>query len=809
MKTSNYAQIVPLGAPIDREMTYQVPEDLKGKIETGSHVLIPFNTRWTTGIIVGFQDWCTLEKLKKITLLLDPNPVVSPSLLDLCRWIASYYMCPFSKVLKASLPAEIFIHSKQRIALNDRAPVSNKSASSRQRKVIEYLQKNNSATIRQLENQLGPIRGVVSSLRKRGLLIAYHQIPSPKAKTKQERIVEVVPQEPHWMDLEFPQLQRRAPKQAECILHIQRTGGSLPSVKLATLGFSLSILRALANRGLIRFFYREIRRDPYVNQVIDPPRNLTPTPHQEAALSKIFRSLDHGSFQTCLLHGITGSGKTLIYIQAAAHALKSGRGTLILVPEISLTPQTVRHFKSFFRDQVAVLHSALSKGERYDAWQEVREGKRQIVIGARSSVFAPIKNLGLIVVDEEHDSSYKQIDLAPRYNARDVAVMRAHLDAFPVILGSATPSLESYHNACIKKFHMISLPERIDSRPLPKVTLVDMKHEKGSIFSRLLRDRMTDKIQKSERIILLQNRRGYAPSVHCIHCGTTLQCPNCQVTLTYHAINNCLICHYCALTRPISKFCEACHGADLRLIGVGTQRVEEALNAQFPNSRVLRMDVDSTRGKGAHDQILETFRKGKADILLGTQMVSKGLDFHGVTLVGVISADTTAHLPDFRAGERTFQLLTQVSGRAGRGSKPGEVIIQTYLPEGEAVQCAKKHDFLTFAQMELATRKTLGYPPFERMAILLLKGPDEYDVTQAASICAETARRLASSEVDVLGPVQAPISRIRNRYRWQVILKTPSPKNLNSLSQKIMNQFANDKRRGITIDIDIDPVSLL
>ena len=747
--------------------------------------------------------------------LLDAHPVVSPGMLDLCRWIADYYICPLGEALKTALPAGIHTDSGQRIALAH--PVCSPPdgvVSSRQKEVVDFLRSAGPATIRQIERRFGRegIRSAVYGLCRRGVLQSQQTMVAPRVEPKRERTVELIPRDLRWMEVEFPRIERRAPRQADCIRRLWAAGGDLPSAELTSSGIGSGVLRALADGKIVRFGQREVHRDPYADQAIEPPEDFALTSHQEDALGAIRRSLDDGAFRVHLLHGITGSGKTLVYIHAVRQALDAGRGALILVPEISLTPQTVRRFRAHFGDRVAVLHSALSEGERYDAWRQVREGRRPIVIGARSAVFAPLQNPGLIVVDEEHDTSYKQADPPPRYNARDVAVMRAKMEGIPAVLGSATPSLESYHNAGIGKFRLLSLPERVDARPLPAVTLVDMKKEGGGIFSRPLREKVTDRLGKGERIILLQNRRGYAPFIQCTDCGTAIECPNCQVTLTYHSVGRRMLCHYCARTIPSPSACEACGGANLELFGIGTQRVEEALNAQFPEARVLRMDVDTTRRKGAHDRILEAFRKGEADILLGTQMVAKGLDFPGVTLVGVISADTSIHLPDFRAGERTFQLLTQVSGRAGRGEVPGEVVVQTYLPDGEAIQYARGHDFLAFAQFELEGRRSVGYPPFGRMALLLFKGRDEIEVARDAGACAEALRAEAPPDVEVLGPVQAPLSRLRGMYRWQVIIKAASHRKLGVLARQVLGRFGRggrSRRSGVALGIDIDPVSML
>ena len=805
----HYAQIVPLATRIDREMTYLVPEDLKHRIQIGSRTLVPLGPRWTTGIVVGFQDRTDLETVKSIGILLDAYPVFSPNVLDLCRWMAGYYVCTLSEVLTAALPAGIHTHSGQRIAVTTLNGADPGPITPFQQQVFDHLKARGPASLSQLQRRLrgNGVRSAVYGLIRRGLLTTWQTIEDPRVKPLQERMVQLVP-DARWFEVEWPALERRAPRQAECLRRLRASGGAMPAAELNRSGIGHGVLKALADRQLVRIYQREVRRDPYAEVESTAPERLTPTDHQQSALEEIRDSLNPPRFNSFLLHGVTGSGKTLVYIRAVDRVLRYGLGALILVPEISLTPQTVRRFRSHFGGRVAVIHSALSESERYDAWRDVREGRRTIVIGARSAVFAPVSNLGLIVVDEEHDGAYKQSDSAPRYNARDVAVMRAKMENIPIVLGSATPALESFHNVDTEKFHLLPLPERIDSRPLPEVTLVDMRKESG-FFSGVLREKLKDRLEKNERVILLQNRRGYAPFVQCLDCGNGEQCPNCRVTLTYHARGRRMVCHYCAFDTPAPSACRACKGTRLKLLGVGTQRVEEALNEQFPEIRLLRMDVDTTRRKGAHDRILESFRKGQADVLLGTQMVAKGLDFPGVTLVGVISADTGIHLPDFRAGERTFQLLTQVSGRAGRGHSPGEVVIQTYLPEGEAVQCARKHDFHRFAEIELEGRRSVLYPPFGRMALLLFKGRHEHDVARTAGLCAETLRAMALPHVDVMGPAQAPLARIRRNFRWQIVLKTPSSRHLNALARRAMNEYGRNRSAAVTLDVDIDPVSML
>ena len=809
-----FAQIVPLGTSLNA-FTYRIPDDLQSDLKTGCRVLVPFGERWVTGIVVGFCETCDLApgRIKTIAHLLDPYPLVTPAMLDLCRWVASYYLCNLSEVLSAALPAGIHLDSGQHFAIEEDFDAALLGLlSPRQREVIAVLNDLGSASMRQLHNRLGKagVQSAVHGLLQRGIAQAFQKMSAPKVKPKTQRMAALVPSDPRWFDLELPVLEKRAPRQAQCVRRLHAAECPLSVAQLAAEGISSQVLKGLADRNLVRFIDREVVRDPYSHVDLPPPEPVAPTPHQARAIGAIDRCIDQNAFRVHLLRGVTGSGKTLVYIRAVAHALASGKGAIVLVPEITLTPQTVRRFRIHFGDRVAVLHSALSRGERYDAWREVRRGKRAVVIGARSAVFAPVENLGLIVIDEEHDASYKQDDPAPRYNARDVAIMRARLQNLPIVLGSATPSLESHHNARTDKFGALTLPERVDSRPLPAITLVDMRYEGGGMFSRPLRKKMRERVKKGQRIILLQNRRGYAPAVQCADCGQSIQCHHCQVTLTYHAARRAMLCHYCGYTEPSPVSCPSCNSGNFLMLGAGTQRVEETLEAQFPGVRVLRMDVDTTSRKGAHDRILERFAQGGADILLGTQMIAKGLDFPGVTLVGVISADTGIHLPDFRASERTFQLLTQVSGRAGRGDIPGEVVIQTYLPDGEAVQCAQHHDFETFAERELTARQSLGYPPFGRFALLLFKGKDEHAVARAAGLCAQALRAHTPPDVEIMGPVQAPIARIQSTYRWQVLLKSDSHSRLNAALRRAATQFGPNKRgSGVRMAINVDPVSML
>jgi primosomal protein N' (replication factor Y) len=797
-------------------MTYRVPEDLLNPddentaIALGTRVLVPLGPRWATGVVIDFHETTTIKNVRAIAMCLDPYPALPAALLKTCQWIAEYYVCSLSEVLSAALPAGIHTQSGQRIALGD-IP-GDHSLDSKQQSIHTCIDENGPMTIKQLEKRVGPkIRSIVHGLCRKGLLKTVQEMNSPRTRAKKERYVELVPEDPEWMVAELPAIERRAPKQARCLTLLQGAGGALPTRTLSEHGIDSSVVRRLVDRKILSIAEREVRRDPYAGETNGPPEDVTLTAQQVDALDQILPDTDAPRYQTHLIRGVTGSGKTLIYIKAVERALEHGRGAIVLIPEISLTPQTVSRFRAYFGDQVAVLHSALSEGERFDAWRDLREGRKRIVVGARSAIFAPVRDLGVIVVDEEHDSSYKQDNPAPRYNARDVAVVRGKMEDIPVILGSATPSLESYLNATAGKFNLIRMDQRVDARPMPRVSVIDMKQESG-LFSTELHEKILDRLSKKEGIILLLNRRGYAPYIQCSDCGEALRCSSCNVSLTLHgsAARSQLLCHYCARTLAMPRSCPACQTGKLKTFGQGTQKVEEVIERQYPGARVIRMDADATSKKGSHARILDTFGRGDADILLGTQMVAKGLDYPHVTLVGVISADTGLNLPDFRAAERTFQLLTQVSGRAGRGDKPGEVVVQTYKPEEEAILFAQDHDFEAFTESEEPVRSQTGFPPFSRLALFLFKGPAESDVAQKAGQCADILRSTGINGVDVLGPVQAPLSRLQGRYRWQVILRSTSHRDLNQTIRLALDRFGGrGTRQSVTVDVDVDPVSML
>ncbi len=532
---------------------------------------------------------------------------------------------------------------------------------------------------------------------------------------------------------------------------------------------------------------------------------------QKIAWGNISKSIDQNIFSTTLIHGITGSGKTELYLLAIAHVLSQGKSAIVLVPEISLTPQTAQRVKNRFGKIVALLHSRMSEGDRSTEWERIRKGDAQIVVGPRSALFAPVKQLGLIIVDEEHEKSYKQEEL-PRYHARDVAIMRGKFENIPVLLGSATPSLESYFNAQEGRYQLLTLKKRIENRPLPPVHIVDMRREVEVLgrvfsFSKSLQKALGKRLEQKEQSILFLNRRGFAPVVICPHCGEILNCHQCDQSMTYHQTKEKLICHLCDSQKDVPKNCPHCGKTKLHHLGAGTQRIETHLEKIFPRARIQRMDTDSTRTKDAHGKILDRFHKGEIEILVGTQMIAKGLDFPNVTLVGVLSADIAMNLPDFRMGEHTFQLLTQVAGRAGRGNKPGEVLVQTFTPMHPIIRAAVQHDYEKFYETEMGFRKQLGYPPFYRIMCFLVDGSSNAKVIEISKKISEKFKTLLPSHSRILGPQAAPLSKLKGKFRWQVILFYPRGKNIHESARKILENFKEEK--SVRISLDVDPVSLI
>ncbi|HIE11711.1 MAG TPA: primosomal protein N', partial [Kiritimatiellae bacterium] len=608
-------------------------------------------------------------------------------------------------------------------------------------------------------------------------------------------------------DLE--QLRRRAPRQARILEILSEQGSSRLSVLLKKSGAGRQSVRRLESKGWVRTARRTAERDPWERELILPSTPPELMPQQKRALAAIGDAIQGGEPRVVLLFGVTGSGKTEVYLGAIAEVLQRGQGAIVLVPEISLTPQTVERFRSRFGDTVAVLHSGLSEGERHDEWHRLNRGEARIAIGARSALFAPVRNPGLIVVDEEHETTYKQEE-TPRYHARDVAVMRGRQEGCAVVLGSATPSLETYYNAVRGKYRLVELPVRVDHRRMPTVRVVDMRVEAEKaglrVISADLLEAVRLRLERGEQVMFFLNRRGFASALICPRCGYAAACADCSVTMTYHLQGPRLLCHLCGREQKVPARCPQCGDKTFRYAGVGTQRVEQVAARLFPGAVVQRMDSDITTRRGAHRRILWDFRAGKIDILIGTQMIAKGLDFPNVTLVGVIYADIMLHMPDFRAAERTFQLLTQVAGRAGRGELSGEVVVQTFTPYHPAIQAARSLDFRTFYDQEVEFRRELAYPPFARLACVRFRGESEAAVKETA----ERLKHAVEPELSgtaISGPAPAPVAKVRGKFRYQLLLRSRGIRTVCRALKDILRRFRAP--RGVEITVDVDPVSLL
>jgi len=744
---------VALPLPLPRTFTYAVPATTRHPLVAGSRVVVPVRNRRVIGVCVGESDGRALgeAKAKAILDVPDPEPALGRDLLAVCEWIADYYVAPIGLACRTALPAALGVASK----------------------------------------------------------------PAPAGRT--ERVLALAGELPTLLarDAAF----KRSPQQRQLFELLEQLGGRAPVKHLVErLGCSTSVVSALVKRGFARIDQESRARDPFADRPAGDPAAVTPTAAQRAAIAAILAGEPGASF---LLHGITGSGKTLVYLQVLEQVVRrEGKGAIVLVPEIALTPQAVDRFRAVFGDLVAVLHSGLSDGERLDAWRALQRGEKRIAVGARSAVFAPCRDLGAIIVDEEHEASYKQGE-TPRYHARDVALVRAREAGARCVLGSATPSLESWKNAQEGRHALLALPDRVGGGALPVVRVVDLRQElrvsppdeksRRLVLSAPLESGLRDRLARGEQSILLLNRRGYASFVQC-EGGHVAVCPNCSISLTYHRTPERLVCHYCLHQEPAVRTCADCSLPMARQRGLGTQQVERLLHERLPTARVARMDVDTTSGKWAHTAILDRVGAGEVDILLGTQMIAKGLDFPNVTLVGVIDADVGINLPDFRASERAFQLLSQVAGRAGRGPKGGEVFIQTRVPTHHAVRHAATHDYAAFVAEELPARESPPYPPTLRLAHIVVSGLDEPAVaafSQEVADWLEKANLRFDLGVTILGPAPCPIERIKTRWRWHVIVKSEGVSPLTRLLRGLMGGVALPTAHDLRLVVDRDPVALL
>ncbi len=821
---------VALPLPLPRTFTYAVPPELRASARPGARVLVPFANKEKIGWIDRVADTPERpDRIKPVTAVLDAHPSVTPTILKLSRWIADYYLSSLGLVLRTALPAGLTDSSTDYVSLV--AEPVGQELSPLEVKLMAWLADTQGPqAVLRLRRELGDHGWwpVIRRMEERGFVRVETAGPRIEHAVKTRRVIRIARELPTLLARE--EAFGRAKRQREAYETLESLGGRAEAAHLtAALGFDPSLIRKMVKAGFLATEDEVVSRDPYAEMAVAEAPRLHPTDAQASVIRALVGASKMRQPGTFLLRGVTGSGKTLVYIELLREVVeRQGKTAIVLVPEIALTPQTVGRFKAVFGDRVAVLHSALSEGERYDEWRSLRAGEKQIVVGARSAIFAPLANLGAVIVDEEHEGSYKQAE-APRYHAREVAVVRSMIEGAVCVLGSATPALESWSNARAGKYTLLELPERVGGQPLPPIRIIDLRAERKRvkkttgplqepapvILSDLLVDAVRDRIKRAEQTILLLNRRGYATFVQCRECGLVWHCPQCNVSLTFHRRRARLTCHYCLHEEPAPKLCPACGSDDLSFKGVGTEQVERAVEEAFPSARIARMDVDTTAGKWAHHTILGKVERGEVDILLGTQMIAKGLDFPNVTLVGVINADTGINLPDFRATERTFQLLTQVAGRAGRGPKGGEVFIQTAIPHHYAIESATHHDFTGFADRELETRREPAYPPFSRLVNVVVSGMDEKATQEAAVAAADWVSGLLTArsvrDVALVGPAPCPIDRIRGRWRWHFILRSPSAKALGKVARYFFEKYSagGPKQAELRIAIDRDPVALL
>lgn len=860
---------------LDRPFTYAVPEGLRSRLRVGHYVLVPFGQQTLPGFVIGFTDIAGDFHIKPIYGLLLDEPLFNERLLALARWIAEYYVSSLAEAVRLLLPPggsrkvrklvslTALGRTQEALALVQRAP--------RQKEIVAFLQQRldaaSGATETEIETEklisalceidqktsVNAIENALGALQERGLVSIRRELQRPAVQPLERQVVSLVEKDINWEEL-LERLQERAPRQAEIIatLLLSQDGTA------ALAEFSYAAARALEQKGYVTIHTEIQERAPEVVAWQDASSQFLPlNAAQQRVYEAVSGAIKARQNQEVLLHGVTGSGKTEVYLHCVDLALRQGRTAIVLVPEIALTPQIVGRFRARLGEQLALLHSALSTGERFDEWQRLRRQEARIVIGARSALFAPLQDVGIIIVDEVHERAYKQ-EQPPRYHSIEVARQRARLEQAVLLLGSATPPVELYWEATVgstwaaheapsaKKAAAIhlpadisptkstagasaseaviappqtplqlwELPHRIDHRPLPEMAIIDLRGETlvgtGQTFSQRLLDAIADRLQRGEQIMLFLNRRGFSTFIMCRECGYVLRCPDCDISLTFHYQGHACTCHHCDYARHMPQVCPECQSQDIGFYGLGTEKVADQLGRHFPQARVARMDRDTVAHKGAYGRILSAFAAGQSDILVGTQMIAKGHDFPGVTLVGVLNADTGLHRPDFRAGEHTFQLLTQVAGRAGRADKPGEVLVQTYNPDHYAILTASRHDYQGFYQRELAARKKNAYPPFVQLARLVLAAEDE-------KICQQEAMRLRETLLDMgiaekqgsicfLGPARPPLKKLRGRFRWSLLLKSQEAC-LSAFVRELLQR--SPLSRSVAVTVDIDPMDMM
>jgi primosomal protein N' (replication factor Y) len=811
---------VALAVPLDMVFTYRVPAEAVPVV--GGRVLVPFRQQRMTGVIVELHDRKPTVRIKPILSVLDSSPVLDDQLLRLGRWIADYYLAPLGEVFRTMLPlnAEFKraiayrLTEGGRTALHE-AGLSGSSARSRRTpdeqaaeyRVLDHLARQESSSedatqVREqtLRSATGVSRLILTGLVRKKWLVR-EDVSAVRDATRTVKIAILKSAEG-----------KLNANQRKLIDALAASGAKVAVDTLQELDLPRTTLTTLVRRGLV-----EIIEEPAAFAIYRskprPSYEFDFNPAQKSALNRMREAVDARKFSGILLHGVTGSGKTAVYLAGMRSVLEAGRSAILLVPEIGLTPAVAADLHQIFGDEVAILHSALSDKERAQQWHRIKSGEARMVVGTRSAVFAPVTDLALIIVDEEHDSSYKQEE-TPRYHARDIAVVRAKMANAAVVLGSATPSLESYFNAKKNRYALVELPDRVEQRPLPEVEVIDMRQEfqetgQEQVISRKLAAEIKERFDRKEQVMVLLNRRGYSPVVLCRTCGKTLECQNCAIALTLHKREQKMVCHYCGFIAPVPKACVHCNSEYVYFLGTGSEKLEELLHGMFPQARIARLDRDTVRGQEDFERTLNALNEGELDLLVGTQMIAKGHDIHGVTLVGVVGADSALGLPDFRAAERTFQLLTQVAGRAGRGQSPGKVILQTYFQDHYAVQYAAHHDFAGFYDKELRFRSWMHYPPYAALANVLIRSDKLEEAVQWSGTLGKWFEQNQHEGVRVLGPAAAPILRLKRDYRYHFVLKSPSRQKLNATLRTMLAYAAQQKIPRTQVIVDVDAIWLM
>jgi len=805
---------VAVALPVTGTFTYSVPAALRDAAAPGARVIVPFGRRQVTGYVLGPGRQIDELKIKPILSVPDGAAIYPASMLPLFQWLSDYYKHPLGEVIRQALPAGLSPSDYAALARTPQtgAVLASEDLPELERCILQQVAEQSPVPLRRLRQSMPHSISAnrLDALERRGWITRVRLMAAAGPRPQLARYVR--------LERPLPRGARRTQARNK-IIDLLETEGEVPLWRLKSITPSApSVVDALAQLGVVSIVEKREYRNPF-GEPIQPDTALELTPDQQSVVSRVCAGLGDG-FRVFLLNGVTGSGKTEVYLHVASEVIQSGLGVLVLVPEIALITQIEHRFRARFGEQVAILHSGLSAGQRYDQWTRILERKTTIAIGARSAVFAPFDRLGVIIVDEEHDPSYKQ-ESSPRYNARDLAIVRARQNNCPVLLGSATPSVQSLHSVSCGKFEELSLPRRIYHQPLPRITVVDLRNSRGfrgslRFITPQLQQAMAETLERQEQALIFLNRRGFASFPVCSGCGAALRCKHCDITLTLHRRDNAYRCHYCGYSRSAVSRCDSCGEDAIKPLGMGTEKIEAVVREIFPSARVARMDRDTTRRRGATVKLLKSLRQRTTDILVGTQMVAKGHDYPGITLVGVICADLSLNFPDFRAGERTFQLLAQVAGRAGRGQRPGRVILQTYNPDHFSIVAAQQQDVKAFYRSEIDFRRALAYPPFSRLILLKISGPHKSRAGAWAELMGRRLRRLierSSPEfeaVQVLGPIESSLARVAGRFRWQILLKSASSAALHRFLGLLMSEHPElFNNRLVRVAVDVDPFFMM